>query len=68
MDDLNKYRLLYKDSNKAYMPGPSWTSIKEFIPDQLMNSKSKFIPWIIEEIGTGGEIRTHDSRIKSPLL
>ena len=68
MDDLNKYGLLYKNSNRVYTPGPSWTSVKEFTPDPTLNSKAEFTPVIIEKIGTGGGIRTHDSLIKSQIL
>ncbi len=68
MDDMEKYKLLYKNSRKPYTASSSWVSSKEFVPDTFLNAKSKFIPTEIKQVGTGGGTRTHDSLIKSQIL
>ena len=68
MDDMERYKLLYKNNTKPYEQGPSWVSSKGFIPDPVLNSSRKFIKSEIKQIGTGGGTRTHDSLIKSQIL
>lgn len=82
MDNLNNFELLYELNKGKYQRPASWVNCRddEFVPmfpvkdknkfvsAPLLNDRQKFTPSTIEQIGTGGGIRTHDSRIKSPLL
>jgi hypothetical protein len=44
MDNMDSYKILYKNSHRPYGPVPSWVANKEFTPDKICNRPLVFIP------------------------